>query len=48
MPGYSPSVQHDHEQPGGYDVNLRSGPHMREYREIVWRIRADAPRKILD
>ena len=32
----------------GYDVNLRSGPQMREYEAIARRIRADAPSRILD
>lgn len=34
--------------PRGYDVNLRSGPQMREYSAIVHRIRCDAPGTILD
>jgi SAM-dependent methyltransferase len=45
---YSRRVTHDEEQPRGYDVNLRSGPQMREYKEIVRRIGVDAPRRILD
>lgn len=32
----------------GYDVNLRSGPQMREYEAIARRIGADAPSRILD
>lgn len=34
--------------PRGHDVNLRSGPQMREYELIVRRIRTDGPRRILD
>ena len=34
--------------PRDLDVNLRSGAQMLEYRSIIERIRADAPRRILD
>jgi SAM-dependent methyltransferase len=34
--------------PRGYDVNLRSGPQMQEYRAIARRIRGDAPSRLLD
>ena len=37
-----------HVNPRGHDVNLRSGPQMREYEAIVRRIRADPPGRILD
>jgi SAM-dependent methyltransferase len=34
--------------PRGLDVNLRSGPQMREYEAIVRRIRADGRKRVLD
>jgi ubiquinone/menaquinone biosynthesis C-methylase UbiE len=34
--------------PRGYDVNLRAGPQMQEYRAIVRRIGGDPPSRILD
>jgi len=34
--------------PRSQDVNLRSGPQMREYHAVVCRICADAPKRILD
>jgi hypothetical protein len=37
-----------HVNPRGHDVNLRSGPQMREYERIVGEIQADGPRRILD
>jgi SAM-dependent methyltransferase len=40
--------QRDRVNPRGYDVNLRSGPQMREYEAIARRIKADAPSRILD
>jgi 2-polyprenyl-3-methyl-5-hydroxy-6-metoxy-1,4-benzoquinol methylase len=43
-----PRRQRDCVNPRGYDVNLRSGPQMREYEAIARRIKADAPFRILD
>lgn len=43
-----PRLKRDCVTPRGYDVNLRSGPQMREYEAIARRIRADAPSQILD
>jgi ubiquinone/menaquinone biosynthesis C-methylase UbiE len=41
-------LQRDCVNPRGFDVNIRSGPQMREYQAIARRIRADAPARILD
>jgi ubiquinone/menaquinone biosynthesis C-methylase UbiE len=41
-------LQRESVNPRGYDVNIRSGPQMREYQAIARRIRADAPARILD
>lgn len=38
----------DHPNRRGFDVNLRSGPQMREYEAIVARIREDLPGRVLD
>ncbi len=43
-----PRLQLHCANPRGYDVNLRSGPQMREYEAIVRRIKADGPSRILD
>ena len=43
-----PRLGRDCVNPRGYDVNLRSGPQMREYQAIAQRIRADASSRILD
>lgn len=43
-----PPHQRNCVNPRGYDVNLRSGPQMREYEAIARRIQADAPPRILD
>jgi SAM-dependent methyltransferase len=41
-------LQRDCGNPRGHEVNLRSGPQMREYGAIVERIKADGPSRILD
>lgn len=36
------------ENPRGHDVNLRSGPQVREYEEIAGRVARDRPARVLD
>lgn len=43
-----PEPLHSDLNPRGGDVNLRSGPQMREYDAIAKRIAADAPDRVLD